>query len=61
MTRAFRLTVVFTGLLAHVIGCGTTDPSFVAAADLYGDSKPDLAVANYESETVSVLLNACLP
>ena len=34
-----------------------TFPSFVAIGDLDGDGKPDLAVANYSSATVSVLLN----
>ena len=29
----------------------------VAAADMGGDSRPDLAVTNYRSDTVSVLLN----
>ncbi len=33
------------------------DPYGVAAADLNGDGKPDLAVANSYSNTVSVLLN----
>jgi uncharacterized protein (DUF2141 family) len=34
-----------------------TEPQAVAAADLNGDGKPDLAVANFISGSVSVLLN----
>jgi uncharacterized protein (TIGR03437 family) len=34
-----------------------TDPQFVAVADFNGDGKPDLAVANYDDSTVSILLN----
>ena len=33
------------------------NPSSVAIGDLNGDGKPDLAVANFDSENVSVLLN----
>ena len=36
-------------------------PLSVAAADLNGDGKPDLAVANNDSYSVGVMLNACLP
>ena len=35
---------------------GGTDPTSVAVGDFTGDGKPDLAVANYQSNTVSVLL-----
>lgn len=35
------------------------NPVSVAAADLNGDSKPDLAVTNYDSGTVSLLFNTC--
>jgi trimeric autotransporter adhesin len=36
-------------------------PSSVTAADLNGDGKPDLIVANYNDSTVSVLLNTTVP
>ena len=38
-----------------------TLPESVTAADLSGDGKPDLIVANGSSNTVSVLLNTTLP
>jgi hypothetical protein len=39
---------------------GTT-PYYVSIKDLNGDGKPDLAVANYLSDSVSVLLNTTSP
>ena len=38
-----------------------SEPDSVAAADLNGDGRPDLIVANYGSNTVSVLLNTTAP
>ncbi len=37
------------------------DPTSVAVADINGDAKPDLIVANLENNTVSVLLNITAP
>ena len=36
-------------------------PNSVAAVDINGDGRPDLAVANYSDNTVSVLLNTTTP
>jgi hypothetical protein len=47
------LPTFFSGVV-----CPTgTQPTSVAAADLNGDSRPDLVVANFSSNTASVLLN----
>ncbi len=51
-TPSFAANQVFT------TGSG---PFFVSVADLNGDGKPDLAVANRNSNTVSVLLNTTTP
>jgi len=48
----------------YQIGAGSptgSDPRSVAAADLDGGGEPDLAGANYEANTVSVLLSTCPP
>ena len=37
------------------------DPDALALGDFNGDGRPDLAVANADSSSVSVLLNACSP
>ena len=44
----------------QTFGVGTT-PSSVSVADVNGDGKPDLIVANSGDNTVSVLLNATAP
>ena len=47
-------TSSFSGLQEFVTGNGA---AFVTTGDLNDDGKPDLAVANFDSNTVSVLLN----
>ena len=48
------------GTFAATVDYATGRPLSVAAADLNGDGKPDLAVANADSNNVSVLLNASI-
>ena len=50
-------TAAVTGFATKVDFPTGTAPHSVAIADINGDGKPDLAVANYSSNTVSVLLN----
>jgi hypothetical protein len=46
------------GTFAAALRYGVRDrPASIAVGDLNGDERPDLAVANYGSENVSVLLN----
>src|SRR5205807_9895351 len=53
VTAAFtRLTFILT---ASNAGTGS-GPDFVAVGDFNGDGKPDLAVANFNSNNISVLL-----
>ncbi len=44
-----------TGYLTYGAGI---NPSGIAAADLNGDGKPDLAVANLGSDSLSIFLNS---
>ena len=43
--------------VAQVIGQTGTNPSAITAAYVSSDEKPDIVVANYSDNTVSVLLN----
>jgi hypothetical protein len=51
---AGAVTPAFAAQQTFAVG---TTPDGVAAADFNGDGRPDLAVANYGDQTVSVLLN----
>jgi hypothetical protein len=53
-TPTGSMTVSFAAPQSFATG---TNPSEVVLADLNGDGKPDIAVTNLESGTVSVLLN----
>lgn len=44
----------------HVLATGAT-PYAVAAADIDGNGKPDLIVANFDDDTISVLTNTTTP
>ena len=58
-TTAFAInSPAFAAQQASATG---SNPVSVTSADLNGDGKPDLIVANYESNTVSVLLNTTAP
>jgi hypothetical protein len=39
------------------LGTGGSNPASVAVADFNGDGKPDIAVANFDSNTISIFLN----
>ena len=52
--RSAVLTLAMRASVNTVLAA--TDPSSLAIADLSGDGRPDLGVANYGESTVSVLL-----
>ena len=52
------MTPKFATRISFVTG---TNPYSMAIGDFNGDDKPDLAVANYSSTTVSILLNTFNP
>lgn len=55
MGSVFPSSSVFTQ--SSVAGVGS-EPEAIAIGDFNGDGKPDLAVANYEANSVTVLLNS---
>jgi hypothetical protein len=57
-TAAGAVTASFAAQQTFAVG---SSPFGVAAADLNGDGKPDLVTANFNSNTVSVLLNTTAP
>jgi hypothetical protein len=57
-TAAGAITATFAGQLPVTTGAG---PSAVAIADLNGDGRPDLAVADATDNSVSLLLSTSLP
>src|SRR5207248_1612206 len=56
-TVALSSPLAFAAFAARQTFASASPPYAVAVGDLNGDGKPDLAVANRASSTVSVLLN----
>lgn len=54
-------TPAFTTQQSFSLGATGTSPHSVAVEDFNGDGRPDLATANYDGHTVSVLLNITTP
>ena len=54
-------SVSFAAKMDFATGAGTTWPNSVSIGDLDGDGKPDLAVTNSSSNTISVFRNTSTP